>query len=216
MTGGYLRADGNGARHRRRRAREAATPTASPRFPATAPSRRLRAAARGCRDPDLSRGLRRPRRWALSRCALSRRPSLPGLCGRSLRRARSLPRFLHGVSARCAGGVPPACRFRLVALQRRLQGADGALRARDAAAPGVAARAAGRLDDAPYRCGAVVRPVTDRARADLAQHLRRLARASDRRRAGAVRSPAEARRHSRCSAPRSRRRSIPSSSFRRR
>ena len=29
-----------------------------------------------------------------------------------------------------------------------------------------------------YRCGAAVRPVADRARADLAQHLRRLARAS--------------------------------------
>ena len=45
----------------------------------------------------------------------------------------------------------------------------------------------GSLDEAPYRCGAAVRPVADRARADLPQHLRRVARASDRGRAGAVR-----------------------------
>src|ERR1051325_2078507 len=89
--------------------------------------------------------MRRSRRRPLPRSALSGCPSLRRLCALDLRRPGSIPRLLHGVPARCAGGLRTATDLWLGPLQRGVQGADDAVRTRNDRDRRTAARAIRRL-----------------------------------------------------------------------
>ncbi len=238
-----LRNDGRGppTRRRRRPLRAPPPPTTGPPRPPIRP-RRLAAARAAAAPPPAARAAAPPpprRRCepALRVAALVAIPVYLAACAvpdgglfraaryrdvhiyqgyaeRLLPRRSPVPGRLRRVPARRVRGLPAADRVRRGSLHRRLQDADGALRRRDdrARRPGPG-RARG-LPPAPLRRGRTARALAARPRADLAQHLRRLAGAPDRARAGCCSCAARAARRSRCSGSPSRRRSTRSCSCR--
>ena len=142
-------------------------------------SRETGAARRARRDPGLPRRLRRARRRALPRGAVPRRPRLPGVRGAAPARVAALPRRLRRVPARRVRGLPAADRPRRRPLQRALQDADGPLRRRRRSCSSRSCWPSSARRSTRIRVGVgAARALADRARADLAQHLRRLAGAS--------------------------------------
>ena len=95
-------------------------------------------------------------------------------------RRASVPRRLRRVPARRVRGVHAADSVRERPLQRCLQVPDGAVRGCDDPARRAGARRARSLAAPALRRGRAVRALAGRARADLAEHLRRLAGAADR------------------------------------
>ena len=151
--------------------------------PAPVGSRETGAARRARRDPGLPRRLRRARRRPRPRGSLPRRPRLPGVRGAAACTGRCPTATSSSSTRRGVRGLPAADGARRRPLQRALQDADGPLRRRDARAGRARAGRARRVADADPRRRGAAGPLADRPRADLAQHLRRLAGLLDRARA---------------------------------